>query len=223
MTALPTALLDVDGTLVDSNFAHAQAWEAALAEFGFNVPAGFLVRLIGMGGDKILPLISPKLSDDKTLGKHVVARRKAILFERYLPALRPTLGARALVERLRDAGIVCVVASSAARDELDALLKVAGVTDLIDHLTSSDDAERSKPSPDIITAALEKAGRPPHDAVLIGDTPYDVLAAANAGVPTVAFRSGGWEDAALANAIAIYDNPADLLAHFAASPLGRWG
>jgi HAD superfamily hydrolase (TIGR01509 family) len=213
-----TALLDVDGTLVDSNRGHAQAWSDALAEFDFDVPSGFLVRLIGMGGDKILPLVSPRLTATNRLGKRIAARRSEIFVGRYLPEVEPTPGARDLLERLRAAGIQCVVASSASSGELDLLLERAAVRDLIQATAGNDDAQHSKPDPDIIRAALERSATASANAILIGDTPYDILAAANAKVPTIALRCGGWEDGALANAIAIFDDPAGLLLHFAESP-----
>jgi HAD superfamily hydrolase (TIGR01509 family) len=135
--------------------------------------------------------------------------------------VRPLPGARDLVLRLRNEGLVVVIATSARKSEMRALLEVAGVDDLDLPSTSSDDAGESKPEPDIVHVALARGGCRPREAILIGDTPYDIQAASKAGVGVVAFRSGGFTDAALAGAIAIYDGPADLLARFASSPLAR--
>ena len=114
-----------------------------------------------------------------------------------------------------------VVATSASADDMAALLEAAGVADLIEAKASSADAEESKPAPDIVEAALANAGVPADDAVMLGDTPYDVKAANRAGVRCVALRSGGWDDEALSDAAAIYDDTADLLAHYDQSPFVR--
>jgi HAD superfamily hydrolase (TIGR01509 family) len=211
-------ILDVDGTLVDSNDAHARAWVVALAEHGIDVPFDTVRRAIGMGGDKLLPAVAG-IEKDSDEGKSISARRAALFKERELPHLRPTPGAADLVARLRRDGFTTTVASSAEKDELDALLRVAGAEALIEAKTSSDDADRSKPDPDIVAAALEKSGVPAAETVMIGDTPYDIEAGARAGVRVIAVRCGGWDDADLAGAVAIYDDPAALLAAFDASPL----
>lgn len=220
MNAVRGVILDVDGTLVDSNDAHAHAWVEALAEHGIQVPFDKVRKRIGMGGDKLLPQVAG-IREDTSEGKAISKRRGAIFQERYLPALRPTPGARELLQHLRAQGLKLVVASSAKRDELQGLLKVCGADDLTDDQTSSDDAERSKPDPDIVHAALKEAGLPPHEAVMLGDTPYDVESAGRAQVAVIAFRCGGWSDAELAGAVAVYQDPADLLAHYDASPLGN--
>jgi phosphoglycolate phosphatase-like HAD superfamily hydrolase len=122
---------------------------------------------------------------------------------------------------MRDEGLKLVVASSAKEDELTPLLEKAGTADLIEKKTSSDDAENSKPDPDIVKAALDRSGLAPDEVVMLGDTPYDIEAASRAGVRAVALRSGGWKDRDLSGAIAAYDDPADLLAHYDSSPLKR--
>jgi HAD superfamily hydrolase (TIGR01509 family) len=127
-------------------------------------------------------------------------------------------GARALVEWLKREGATITIATSATGEEVDGLLKAAGVSDLIDHVTSSDDAEESKPDPDIVVAALKRSRATRHTSVMFGDSPYDVEAARRAGIGTVAFRCGGWTDAELRGAIAIYDHPEALLAHAAEPP-----
>jgi phosphoglycolate phosphatase-like HAD superfamily hydrolase len=133
--------------------------------------------------------------------------------------VQPAPGARALLERLRADGLTLVVATSAGSDELDALLDRAGIADLLDERTTSSDVENSKPDPDVITAAARRSGEPPAALVMLGDTPYDVEAALRAGVRVVGVRCGGWTDAELAGAAAVYDDPAHLLRELERSPL----
>jgi HAD superfamily hydrolase (TIGR01549 family) len=217
--ALHTVLLDIDGTLIDSNDAHARAWVDALAAHGYVVPFAQIRPLIGMGGDKLTPKLTgldPESGEATRIGE----TRSEIFRERELPALRATPGARELLEHLRSLGLELVVATSAREDEVEALLEQTGVADLIEAASSADDAERSKPDPDIVQAALHAVGRPASHSLMIGDTPYDVEAAVRARVPIIALRCGGWDDDALAGAAGIYDDPADLLAHFEESALG---
>jgi HAD superfamily hydrolase (TIGR01509 family) len=209
-------LLDVDGTLLDSNDAHAASWRDALAEQGQTVTVERLHSLIGMGADHLLPTLG--LSDDDGPGKKAKARKGELFRERYLATLKPQPGARALVERFAREGVKRVVATSAKGAELERLLDAAGVRDLIDERATSSQAERSKPSPDIVQAAVERARIPPERLVMLGDTPYDVSAATRAGVSIVCVRCGGWNDADLAGAVAIYRDPADLLARYETSP-----
>lgn len=219
MKRIEGVLLDIDGTLVASNDAHAHAWVEALAERGIRVAFEEVRRRIGKGGDKLLPEVSG-LSADSSEGKTISKRRGEIFRTRYLPELKPTPGARELLERLDELGLRMVVATSAKKDELEGLLKVCGADEFIDDQTSSDDVENSKPDPDTVGSALKKGGFRPDEAYLLGDTPYDVAAARRAGVGTIAVRCGGWGDADLAGATAIYNDPADLLARFDSSPLG---
>ena len=214
-------LLDIDGTLIDSNDAHAHAWVDALREFGRDdIPFERIRRLIGMGGDKVVRELTG-LSDEDREAKRLTRRRGEIFRERYLPGITAFPGVRELLQRMRRDGLTLVVATSARQDELEGLIAAAGASDLIDDATTSSDAEESKPDPDIVTAAIEQSGHPPSALVMLGDTPYDVEAASRAGVPVIALRSGGWGDEDLAGAIAIYDDAAGLLARYDESPLGR--
>ena len=213
-------ILDVDGTLVASNDAHARAWVEALAEQGVHVPFEEVRRRIGMGGDKLLPAVSG-ISEDSRQGQAISKRRREIFKSRYLPSLQPTPGARELLLHLRRRGLRLAVASSAKEDELKGLLDLVGADDLIPHKTSSDDADESKPAPDIVQAALKQLRLPADAAVMLGDTPYDIESGSRAGVGVIAVRCGGWSDADLRGALAVYDDPADLLAHFDSSPLVR--
>ena len=212
-------LLDIDGTLVDSNDAHAHAWVRALAETGVRVDFTAVRRLIGKGGDKLLPEVAG-IDAGSARGEAISQRRGEIFRTEYLPELRPFPGAKELLARMTSAGLELVAASSAQETELKELLRVCGADEFIEASTSSDDAKNSKPDPDIVRAALERLGHPPERLVLLGDTPYDLEAAARAGVRVVALRCGGWGDADFKGAVRIYDDPADLLARFDESPFG---
>jgi HAD superfamily hydrolase (TIGR01509 family) len=214
---LDGVLLDVDGTLIDSNDAHARSWSEALGEFGRETPPEKIRPLIGMGGDKLLPMLLGVEADSKT-GRAFLERRARVFRERYVPHLRLMPGAKELVVRLEDEGLKLIIATSAAESELNTMLKQVGLDDLVEEKTSSSDADRSKPDPDIIQAALEKADLSPKRAILLGDTPYDVEAGTRASVDTVALLCGGWPADALKGAIAIYRDPADVLGHFTTSP-----
>jgi HAD superfamily hydrolase (TIGR01549 family) len=212
LAGVRAALFDIDGTLIDSNDAHAEAWVQALAESGRSVPIERVRPLIGMGGDKLLPALTG-LAKDSPEGQRISKRRRQIFKEQFLPTLTATRGARALLQRLRAQGLRLAVATSADPDEVGDLLRQAGVSDLIQSAASADDGERSKPDPDIVQAALASTGCGAAEAIMVGDTPYDVEAAARAGVAAVALRCGGWwGDEALAGALLVCDDPAELLA-----------
>lgn len=214
-------ILDVDGTLALSNDAHAQAWVDAFGEFGYDVPFEKVRPLIGMGGDQVIPKMVPGLTKDEGDGKAISERRKELIINRYGPKVQPAKGARQLIQHMKDAGLRLIIATSATSQELEVLLKAAQVDDLLDQATTSSDAEASKPAPDIVEAALSKLKIEPSQALMLGDTPYDIQSANAAGVGVIAVRCGGFDDASLAAAEAIYDDPADLLAHYADSPLGE--
>jgi len=211
--AMRAVLLDVDGTLIDSNDAHAQAWVDVGKEFGYDIAFDYVRSLIGMGGDKVLPRVTG-LEEESEEGKQILERRGEIFRSEYLPSLAPFPDARELLERMAAEGLKLVVATSASEKDLEALLEQAGIADLIDRSTNSDEADESKPAPDIIEAALKKAGVPAAETVMIGDTPYDVKAAERAGVRCIALRCGGWRDDDLEGAAAIYDAPAELLSKY---------
>lgn len=219
MSRIRAVILDIDGTLIDSNDAHARAFVEAADELGIE-GAGFgsIREMIGMGGDKLIPRAFG-FEEESARGERLSRRKGEIFRDRYLPSLRPTPGARELLERLRGDGYTLVVATSAGEEDLEGLLHRAGVADLVEDATSSSDVESSKPEPDVVQAALRKSGASPREAVMIGDTPYDVEAATRAGVSIFAMRSGGWNDAALAGAAGIFDHPADLLSRYAETPL----
>jgi HAD superfamily hydrolase (TIGR01509 family) len=217
---LQGVIFDIDGTLVDSNDAHAQSWVDTFAEAGYDVPFDVVRPLIGMGGDKLLPKAA-HIQQDSEEGKKLTKRRSQIFNEKYLPRLKALPGSRELVLRVRKEGLTPVVATSAKDKELKALLKAAQVDDLMEEKATSSDAKRSKPDPDIVRAAIDQSGIQRDNLVMIGDTPYDIEAASRAGVRAIGFRSGGWRDDDLRGAAEIYDGPADLLAHYDSSVVGR--
>ncbi|MDP9034488.1 MAG: HAD family hydrolase [Myxococcota bacterium] len=219
MKSIRGTLLDVDGTLLDSNMAHALAWRDALVEQGIAVQTETLEGLVGMGADELLPKLG--LSDGEDPGKTAKERSGTIFREKYLPGLRPQRGARQLLALLRERGIARVVATSSNKDEIKLLLKAAGIQDLVEDTATASDASRSKPNPDIVEAAIERAGLPKECLVMLGDTPYDVTAAARAGIAVICVRCGGWDDEALKGAAEIYDDPADIVACFERSMLSR--
>ena len=218
MSDIRGVILDVDGTLVDSNDAHARAWVEALAEHGYAAPYELVRPLIGMGGDKLLPAVGGP-AEASELGQRISARRAEIFKTRYLPEIAPFPQTKELLARMRERGLKLMVASSAKQDELDRLLEIAGAKGMIESATSSSDAESSKPDPDIVQAALDRLGLPLGQVLMVGDTPFDVEAAARAGIATIALRCGGWHDHDLDGALAVYRDPADLLAHYESSPL----
>jgi HAD superfamily hydrolase (TIGR01509 family) len=210
-------IFDIDGTLVDSNEAHARSWVDAFQEIGYDVPYDVIWPMIGMGGDKLLPWATG-IESESAFGKKLSKRRWEIFQRDYLPRLKPTRGARELVQRMKQDDLAMVVASSASGDELGALMEAAGVADLMEETTSSSDAEHSKPDPDIVQAAVRKSGLDPDELIMLGDTPYDVEASIGANVKLVGLLCGGWTMLELSGATAIYDDPLDLLEWYEYSP-----
>jgi len=210
-------LLDVDGTLVDSNDAHANVWVEVLAEFDIQAKFDEVRTRIGKGGDKMLPEITG-LEADSARGKEISKRRHQLFLSKYLPTLRPLPGARDLLARLSEDGYRLVVATSASEEEMNPLLDVVGARPYLYDATNASDAAHSKPDPDIVDAALKKAGVATAAALFLGDTPYDIEAARKAGVRTVAVRSGGWDDEGLIGAVAVYDDTAHILRDYESSP-----
>ena len=210
-TPLDGVVLDVDGTLLDSNDAHANSWVDAVVEFGVQTSYEIIRPLIGVGGDKLIPAVTG-LDAESDRAKALSSRRGEIFRERYLHTIRTTRGAPELVERLADDGVKLVIATSAKEEELEALLRQGGLESLIPERTSSSDAARSKPDPDIVNVALARAKLDPKRSVMVGDTPYDIEAAGRAGLSCIALRCGGWwRDDAMRTARAIFDDPQELL------------
>jgi phosphoglycolate phosphatase-like HAD superfamily hydrolase len=207
---IDTILLDVDGTLVDSNSAHTYAWIKALGEAGIHVTYADVRPLIGMGADHVLPAIDPRLNADREPGVTVARREGEIFADEYLAKVRPMQGARDLLLALKRQNVRRVIATSASNEQVDALLDVAGVSDLIDARATADDAAESKPAPDIVHAALLAARSRVINAAMLGDTRYDIQAAYAAGLPAISLRCGGAPEADLADASATFDTPLEL-------------
>ena len=222
---IKAAVFDIDGTLIDTVDLHAACWVEALAHYGVRVAFADMRAQIGKGGDQILHgLLPPGMVDEK--GEEIQAFRSDLFRREYMPKVRAFPGVRPLFERIRTAGRRAVLASSGKADEVKRYMEIAGIADLIDGATSSDDAERSKPFPDIFQAALAKlAPLGPKEAVVIGDTPYDAEAARRAGMWSVGVLCGGFPEEALraAGCIAVYAGPQDLLDRYDQSPLAGHG
>jgi phosphoglycolate phosphatase-like HAD superfamily hydrolase len=221
MSPPKAALFDVDGTLVDTVDLHAACWVEALQHFGVTATFDDIRLQIGKGGDQLLPgLVPPDLLSAR---QGEIEDFRGELFKRdYMPRATPFAGVPLLFERLRGAGLKVALASSGKDEEVDHYMGLLGVHDLVDVATTSDDAERSKPFPDIFQAALRKLGlEDPASAMVIGDTPYDMEAARSGGIPGIGVLSGGFSEIALrqAGSVAVYEGPQDLLDRFAGSPL----
>jgi HAD superfamily hydrolase (TIGR01509 family) len=209
-------IFDIDGTLVDSVPSHARAWQEALKHFGFDLTYGQCWEQIGKGGDQLLPALIPAEIAERS-EEEISDFRSKLFKEKYLPRVKAFPAVRELFERLRADGKRVALASSAKADELAAYKKIAGIEDLVEAETSSDDAEKSKPHPDIFHAALDRLGNPdPAGVVVVGDTPYDAEAAGKAGVRTVGVLGGGWpaETLRAAGCVAVYRDPAALLEQY---------
>lgn len=217
MGQVEAVILDVDGTLVDSNTAHSQSWTDTFQAAGIDVSVEFVQSLIGMGSDRLIPRVTGRqVTSD--LGKRLTEDRSLRFRKSYLPGIRAFPKVRDLLLRFRDAGVRLTVATSAEPQELKHLLELAQISDLLESSTTSGDVERSKPDPDIIQAALASLGTRPEATLMLGDTPYDVEAAGMAGIRTVAVRCGGWDDHQLVGALAIFKDTAELLSKFESSP-----
>lgn len=219
---MPKAVIfDIDGTLIDTVRLHAEAWAETFRHYGIEVPVDDIRAQIGKGGDQLMPVfVSEEMV--KQHGEEMEAFRAKLFKEKYFPKANGFPGVRELFERIRSEGSKIVLASSCKGEELDRHTELAGIPDLIDAATTSDDAERSKPFPDIFQAAMDRLGGiDPADAVVVGDSPYDAEAAGKAGLKTVGVLAGGFSEEELraAGAIAIYKDPADILRNFASSPL----
>jgi HAD superfamily hydrolase (TIGR01509 family) len=218
---IKVVIFDIDGTLIDSVDLHAEAWIEALKHFGHEIAFQDLRSQIGKGGDQILHgLLPPEVIEQR--GEEIKDFRADLFKRHYLDQVRAFPGVRELFERIRAADQRAVLASSGNADEVERYKEIAGIADLIDSATSSDDAERSKPFPDIFQAALAKLqGLSPDEAVVIGDTPYDAEAARTAKMKSIGVLSGGFAEQALRDAgcIAVYRGPEDLLRRYDSSPL----
>lgn len=216
--AVEAALLDVDGTLIDSNYHHALAWYRAFRSHDIVLPLWRIHRAVGMGGDQLVPaLVGPKLDEEQ--GDDIRAARDEIYTGGLMDEVAPFEGAHELIAELKDRGLRVVLASSSPREELERYLDLLDARELADAWTTKDDVEATKPEPDLILAALEKAKT--ESAVMVGDTPWDVEAARKAGVETVCVITGGWSKQELreAGAIAVFESVDELRQRLEETPL----
>jgi len=204
------AILDIDGTLVDTNYQHAIAWYRAFSQHDLILPIWRIHRHIGMGGDQLVP----ELAGDAFEAEHgdAVREKETSLYGELIGEVRPMNGARKLIEELKASGGKVMLASSAKQKEVDHYLDLLDARDLADGWTSSADVESTKPEPDLVRSALQKADAQASEAVMVGDSPYDVESAKRAGVPTVAVLTGGFSEAELCDAGAreVYESVAEL-------------
>jgi HAD superfamily hydrolase (TIGR01509 family) len=207
-----TALFDVDGTLVDTNYLHAVTWWEAFGQAGYDVPMTRIHRAIGMGSDQLLDALLP--NDRDNAGDSSIRAAHSALYAAYRGRLRPFSRAAELLRACRRSGLDVVLASSADAPEFALLREALAAEDAISLAVSGADVVASKPAPDLVMAALERSGARPQDAVFVGDTVWDVEACDRAGVPCIGVRGGGITGADLmeAGAVAVFADPADLLA-----------
>ena len=214
-------IFDIDGTLIDSVDLHAAAWQEALRHFGHDLPFEKVRSQIGKGGDQLLPALLPE-EEVRRRGDEIEEFRADLFRRAYLHRVRAFPKVRELFERIKADGKRIALASSAKKPELEHYRRIANIDDLLEAETSSDDADRSKPHPDIFQAALDRLGGiEPTRVLVVGDTPYDAEAAGKASLRTIGLLCGGWAALELrrAGCIAIYDDPADLLRQYERSPL----
>ncbi len=220
---IEAVIFDVDGTLVDSVDLHAQAWKEAFKQFGKDVPYQQVRRQIGKGGDQLLPVFF-STEELESFGQELEEYRSKIFKRDALSRVRAFPSVRELFERIKQNGKRIALASSAKEDELKVYKKIANIEDLVEEETSADDADKSKPHPDIFVAALQRVGAKPERVAVVGDTPYDAEAARKAGIKyIIGLLSGGFPEADLraAGMCEIYQDPADLLEHYEESVIGR--
>lgn len=216
---MATAILDIDGTLVDTNYQHAIAWYRAFRGHQIVLPVWRIHRHLGMGGDQAVAALTGEETEER-LGDAIRADEKERYFE-LIGEVEPMEGARELIEELRRRGHRVVLASSAKEEEVEHYLDLLDVRELADAWTTSADVEATKPEPDLVKAALARVDAEPHEAVMVGDTPWDVHSARGAGVPTVAVLTGGFaiEELTESGAVAVFESVAELAAGLERTPL----
>jgi len=211
------ALLDVDGTLIDANYHHALAWYRGFRRSGITLPLWRIHRHVGMGGDQLVPALVGDEVDER-LGDEIRDARDEE-YQQLIDEVAPLEGARELIDDLRGRGLEVVLASSSPQKEIDHYLELLGARELVEW-TTNDDVESTKPEPDLVRAALDKAGT--EDAVMVGDTPWDIDAARKAGVETVCVITGGFSEQELrdAGAAAVFESVEELRRRLDETPLG---
>jgi HAD superfamily hydrolase (TIGR01509 family) len=215
-------LTDIDGTLVDSNALHAEAWRRTFEHFGIQVGMDEAWRQIGKGGDQLIPTFVPE-SDRERIKGPLTEFRKQLFHRDYMPRIVAFSKSRELLVRVRQSGIKIALATSSDEEDIAHYAKIIGMEDLVDEAASSADAKASKPEADIFAAALKKVKMDPDQAVAMGDTPWDAQAAGKLGIPVIGLTCGGWkrDDLRDAGCVEVWQDPADLLSHFDESALRR--
>jgi HAD superfamily hydrolase (TIGR01509 family) len=220
---ITAVIFDVDGTLIDSVDLHAQAWQEIFKQYGKEIAFDDVRGQIGKGGDQLMPVFFSKEELDD-FGEEMEEARGELFKTKYMPKIKPFPQVRELFERIRRDDKKIALASSAVEHELEHFKKLLNISDLLAGDTNADDAEKSKPHPDIFEAALKEIGNPPvEEVIVIGDTPYDAEAAGKANLRTIGVLAGGFPEKQLTDAgcIAIFRDPADLLARYDESPLAN--
>lgn len=220
---IKAVIFDIDGTLVDSVDLHAQAWKETFKHFGRDVPYQQVRHQIGKGGDQLMPVFFSREQLEE-FGEEMEKYRGELFKKEFLPRVRAFPQVRELFQKIIAGKKRIALASSAAEDELAAYKKITDIEDLIETETSADDAEKSKPHPDIFKAALDLLGETnPAEVIVVGDTPYDAEAAGKIKLRTIGVLCGGFPEAELdaAGCVAIYRDPSDLLAHYDESPIAQ--
>ena len=215
-------LSDIDGTLVDSNALHAEAWRRTFEHFDIQVGFGEAWSQIGKGGDKLIPVFVRDV-DRERLTKQIESLRKEIFHRDYMPRIVSFAKSRELLAKVKESGIKVVLATSSDKEDVTTYERIIRIEDLIDAVASGSDAKESKPEPDIFAVALKKLNLGADRAVALGDTPYDAEAAGKLGIRVIGLTCGGWkrDDLRDAGCVEVYQDPADLLLHFADSLLAR--
>jgi HAD superfamily hydrolase (TIGR01509 family) len=216
---MTVAILDIDGTLVDTNYHHAIAWYRAFRQHEIVLPIWRIHRHIGMGGDQMVGALTDERTEQEK-GDDIRAAEKT-LYLQLIEEVQPMAGSRELIEKLKSRGHTVVLASSAKEDEVEHYLDLLDARELADDWTTSADVESTKPAPDLVSTALEKAGASAEDAVMVGDTTWDVEAAGRAGVPTLAVRTGGFgaDELREAGAEAVFESVTELCERLDRTPL----
>ena len=214
------AILDIDGTLVDTNYQHAIAWYRAFRHHGIVLPVWRIHRHIGMGGDQLIAALTDERTE-REQGEEIRSTESE-LYRELIDEVETMHASRELIEELKRRGHVVILASSAKDWEVERYLDLLGARDLADGWTTSADVQATKPQPDLVHAALERAGQEDRDAVMVGDTPWDVRAAANAGVPTLAVLTGGFsvDELKESGAEAVFESVAELCSRLGQTALG---
>ncbi|HEY0786974.1 MAG TPA: HAD family hydrolase [Acidobacteriaceae bacterium] len=218
---MPEVLLtDIDGTLVDSNTLHAEAWRRTFEHFGIHIGMDEAWRQIGKGGDQVIPCFVPE-ADRERLEKPLKEFREDIFHRDYMARIVAFSQSRELLQRVRDSGMKIVLATSSEQEDLPTYARIIGMEDLVDEASTSADAKASKPEADIFASALKKIGKKAEQAVALGDTPWDAMAAGKLGIPVIGLTCGGWkrDDLRDAGCVEVWQDPADLLLHFEESAL----